>query len=65
MPARLRVTTVDASPFTMPKGDLLYGAQGMVTVPSTVAVIEHARHGLILFDTGINHHVADPDAAEA
>ncbi|MFC8986191.1 N-acyl homoserine lactonase family protein [Streptomyces sp. NPDC057115] len=65
MPARLRVTAVDAGPFTMPKGDLLYGAQGMVTVPSTVAVIEHARHGLILFDTGINHHVADPEAAEA
>ncbi|MEG3628744.1 N-acyl homoserine lactonase family protein [Streptomyces poriticola] len=65
MAATLRVTTVDAGPFTMPRSDLLYGAEGMVTVPSTVAVIEHARHGLILFDTGINHHVADPEAAEA
>ncbi|MET9356839.1 N-acyl homoserine lactonase family protein [Streptomyces sp. NPDC006617] len=65
MAARLRVTTVDAGPFTMPKGDLMHGATGTVTVPSTVAVIEHAAHGLILFDTGVNHHVADPEAAEA
>lgn len=65
MAARLRVTTVDAGPFTMPRGDLMYGAEGMITVPSTVAVIEHATHGLILFDTGVNHHVADPEAAEA
>jgi hypothetical protein len=43
----------------------MYGAEGMITVPSTVAVIEHATHGLILFDTGVNHHVADPEAAEA
>ncbi|MEQ8143740.1 N-acyl homoserine lactonase family protein [Streptomyces sp. OP7] len=65
MSARLRVTTVDAGPFTLPKADLLHGAQGTLTVPSTVAVVEHATHGLILFDTGVNHHVADPEAAEA
>ncbi|WP_327380877.1 N-acyl homoserine lactonase family protein [Streptomyces sp. NBC_01207] len=62
---RLRVTTLDAGPFTLPKSDLLYGASGTVTVPSTVAVIEHATHGPILFDTGVNHRVADPEAAEA
>ncbi|MFJ6754119.1 MULTISPECIES: N-acyl homoserine lactonase family protein [unclassified Streptomyces] len=65
MAGRLRVTMVNAGPFTMPKGDLLYGAGGMVTVPSTVAVMEHATHGVVLFDTGINHRVADPEAAEA
>src|SRR5690606_34609334 len=65
MPARLRLTTVDAGPFTMSKADLMYGAEGTVTVPSTVVVIEHPGHGLVLFDTGINHHVADPEAAEA
>lgn len=62
--AKLRVTAVDAGPFTMSKGDLMYGASGTVTIPSTVAVIEHADHGLILFDTGINHLVADPETAE-
>ncbi|MFJ9821083.1 N-acyl homoserine lactonase family protein [Streptomyces sp. NPDC101151] len=59
------MTVVDAGPFTMPKAALLHGAQGTITVPSTVAVIEHAVHGLILFDTGVNHRVADPEAAEA
>ena len=43
----------------------MYGASGTITVPSTVAIIEHSMHGLILFDTGINHRVADPDAADA
>ncbi|MFI8361520.1 N-acyl homoserine lactonase family protein [Streptomyces sp. NPDC085612] len=66
MTPRLRVTTVDAGPFTMPRGGLLHGGgDEPVTVPSTVAVIEHATHGLLLFDTGINHRVADPEAAEA
>ncbi|WP_164986182.1 N-acyl homoserine lactonase family protein [Streptomyces roseicoloratus] len=60
----LRVTAVDAGPFTMPKEGLLYGASGMITVPSTVAVIEHPGHGVILFDTGINHRVADPGTAD-
>ncbi|MEU0374993.1 N-acyl homoserine lactonase family protein [Streptomyces sp. NPDC006283] len=64
MTPRLRLTTVDAGPFTMSRGDLMHGATGTVTVPSTVAVVEHTTHGLILFDTGINHRVADPEAAE-
>ncbi|MCX4477135.1 hypothetical protein OOK44_11815 [Streptomyces cellulosae] len=34
-------------------------------MPSTVAVVEHATHGPIVFRTGVNHHVADPEAAEA
>lgn len=34
-------------------------------MPSTVAVVEHATHGPILFCTGVNHHVADPEATEA
>ncbi|MFF4264532.1 hypothetical protein ACFY7Y_03555 [Streptomyces virginiae] len=42
MTPRMRVTTVDAGRFTMPRSALLYGASGTVTVPSTVAVIEHA-----------------------
>ncbi|GHE36924.1 hypothetical protein GCM10018771_16640 [Streptomyces cellulosae] len=34
-------------------------------MPSTVAVVEDATHGPILFCSGVNHHVADPEAAEA
>ncbi|MGW2588480.1 N-acyl homoserine lactonase family protein [Streptomyces virginiae] len=49
----------------MPEEGLLHGASGVISVPSTVAVIEHAVHGLILFDTGINHRVADPKAADS
>ncbi|MEU0439781.1 N-acyl homoserine lactonase family protein [Streptomyces sp. NPDC006186] len=65
MSVRLRLTTVDAGPFIMPRADLMHGAEGTATVPSTVVVIEHATHGLILIDTGINHRVADPEEADA
>lgn len=65
MAPKLRLTTVNAGPFTMRKEGLMYGATGTITVPSTVAVIEHSTHGLILFDTGVNHQVADPESAEA
>jgi glyoxylase-like metal-dependent hydrolase (beta-lactamase superfamily II) len=64
MSAKLRLTTVDAGPFTMPKEGLMYGATGIITIPSTAAIIEHAKHGLILFDTGVNHRVADPETGE-
>ncbi|MEU7900017.1 hypothetical protein AB0B45_45195 [Nonomuraea sp. NPDC049152] len=64
MAPKLRLTTVNAGPFTMPKEALVYGATGTITVPSTVAVIEHSAHGLILFDTGVNHRVADPGSGE-
>ncbi|MET9341538.1 N-acyl homoserine lactonase family protein [Nonomuraea sp. NPDC003804] len=64
MAPKLRLTTVNAGTFTMPKEGLMYGASGTVTVPSTVVVVEHSTHGLVLFDTGVNHHVADPEAAE-
>jgi hypothetical protein len=43
----------------------MQAASGTVTVPSTVVVIEHSAHGLLLFDTGINYRVADPEQAEA
>ena len=43
----------------------MVGESGPRTVPSTVVVVEHARHGLILFDTGINHRVADQEGAIA
>src|SRR5713226_3654393 len=64
MAATVRMTAVDAGPLTLAKGILLSMAQGTITIPTAVWIIEHPRHGLILFDTGINYHVADPEAAE-
>ncbi|MBX6378735.1 MAG: N-acyl homoserine lactonase family protein [Clostridia bacterium] len=64
MPQGLRVTAVDCGPFTIDKGILMSLATGKVACPSTVWIIEHPRQGLILFDTGINYQVADPEAAE-
>ena len=63
MPPRIRLTVVDAGPLSVDRSDLMHGASGTLTVPSTVVVIEHAQHGLVLFDTGINHRVADPELA--
>ncbi len=65
MSPRIRLTVVDAGPLEVDRSDLMQGASGTVTVPSTVVVIEHSAHGLVLFDTGINFRVADPEQAEA
>ncbi len=63
MGSRLRLTVCDAGPLTLDRSDLMVGASGPLTVPSTVVVIEHDRHGLVLFDTGVNHRVADDAGA--
>jgi N-acyl homoserine lactone hydrolase len=59
----LRLTVVDAGPLTLDKGKLVSFAAGTISVPTTVGIIEHPKHGLILWDTGINHAVADPEEA--
>ncbi|MBE3561530.1 MAG: N-acyl homoserine lactonase family protein [Ktedonobacteraceae bacterium] len=64
MAATIRLTTVDAGPLTLAKGILLSMAQGTITIPTAVWIIEHPKHGPILFDTGVNYNVADPEAAE-
>ena len=64
MTARVRLTVCDAGPFTLDRSDLMVGARGPLTVPSTVVVIEHPSHGLVLFDTGVNHRVADGAGAD-
>ncbi|WP_078429400.1 N-acyl homoserine lactonase family protein [Alkalihalobacterium alkalinitrilicum] len=64
MPTGLRVTAVDCGPLNIDKGILMTGASGKIDVASSVYIIEHPRKGLILFDTGINYNVADPEAAE-
>lgn len=65
MATRLRLTALDAGTFHLDRADLMVGASGPLTVPSTVVVVEHGQHGVILFDTGVNHRVADPVLAEA
>jgi N-acyl homoserine lactone hydrolase len=59
MTPRVRLTVCDAGPFTLDRSDLMVGSTGPLTVPSTVVVIEHPSQGLVLFDTGVNHRVAD------
>jgi glyoxylase-like metal-dependent hydrolase (beta-lactamase superfamily II) len=64
MAPRVRLTAFDAGPFILDRGALMVGLSGPLTVPSTVAVVEHEQHGLVLVDTGVNYRVADPDLAE-
>jgi N-acyl homoserine lactone hydrolase len=62
----LRLTVVDAGPLRPDKNKLVaFAAAEAVVVPTTVGIIEHPRHGLILWDTGINDVVADPERGEA
>jgi N-acyl homoserine lactone hydrolase len=62
----LRLTVANAGPLNPDKNKLVaFASAGTVSVPTTVGIIEHPRHGLILWDTGINDAVADPDRGEA
>jgi N-acyl homoserine lactone hydrolase len=64
--AGLRLTVVDAGPLRPDKNKLVaFAPGGPVSVPTTVGIIEHPKHGLILWDTGINDIVADPERGEA
>lgn len=58
------MTVVDCGPLTLEKSKLVAFAEGLVTVPTTVAIFQHPEHGVILWDTGCNDAVADPDRAE-
>lgn len=60
----LRMTVVNAGPLNCNKSLLVAFATGIVEIPTTVGIIEHPEHGLILWDTGINDIVADPDRGE-
>lgn len=58
------MTVVDCGPLTLEKSKLVAFAEGMVTIPTTVAIFQHPQHGVILWDTGCNDAVADPDRAD-
>lgn len=60
----LRVTAVNCGSLTLDKGVLMTGSSGTITIPTSAYIIEHPKHGLMLFDTGINYRVADPEDAE-
>ncbi len=60
----LRVTAVNCGSMTLDKGILMTGTSGEITIPTAAYIIEHPRHGLMLFDTGLNYHGADPEEAE-
>ena len=60
---RIRLTAFDAGPFSLDRSNLMIWLSGPVTVPSTVVVIEHEQRGIVVFDTGVNHRVADPELA--
>ena len=47
--AGLRLTVVDAGPLSPDKNKLAAFASGTVSLPTTVGIIEHPKHGLIMW----------------
>ncbi|MFT3973774.1 MAG: N-acyl homoserine lactonase family protein [Amaricoccus sp.] len=58
---KLRMLTVDTGRCRVPKAHMYEMAEGMIDIPSPVNIIEHHKHGLILFDTGLNHAISDSE----
>ncbi|MBB3917597.1 N-acyl homoserine lactonase family protein [Rhizobium fabae] len=59
--SNLKMTALNVGPLDCDKNLLAAFAPGRVEVPTTAAVIVHPAHGIIVWDTGINDAVADPD----
>jgi hypothetical protein len=60
----LRLTVVDGGPCRLEKNKIVAFAPETVSIPTTIGIIEHPKHGLVLWDTGVNHVVADPEEGE-
>jgi N-acyl homoserine lactone hydrolase len=60
----LKMSAMNVGPLSCDKNLLVAFAPGHVEVPTTSAVFEHPQHGVVLWDTGINEAVADPDRAD-
>lgn len=58
------MSAFDCGPMVLDKAKLVAFAPGQISIPTTVAVFEHADKGVILWDTGINEAVADPSRRE-
>jgi len=57
----MRMSAMNVGPLTCDKGLLVAFASGETDIPTTAVVIEHPKHGVVLWDTGIYEAVADPD----
>lgn len=60
----LRMSAMNVGPLSCSENLLVAFAPGHVDVPTTSVVIEHPKHGIVLWDTGINDAVADPDRGD-
>lgn len=60
----MRMSAMNVGPLSCDKNLLVAFASGRVEIPTTAAVIEHPKHGIVLWDTGINEAIADPDRAD-
>ena len=54
----LKMSAMNVGPISCAKNLLVAFAPGNVDIPTTSVVIEHPKHGLVLWDTGINEAVA-------
>src|SRR5215469_13825649 len=61
----LKMSAMNVGPISCAKNLIVAFAPGNVDVPTTSVIIEHPKHGLVLWDTGINDAVADPERADA
>lgn len=59
---KIRMTAFDVAPLSLEKAKIATFQPGHVDLVTTVAVIEHECHGVLLWDTGINGAVLDPEA---
>lgn len=61
----LRFTAVDVAPLRVPEGFLHALAAGEIATPTAAFIIEHPKHGLIVYDTGMHPAISDPEASVA
>jgi N-acyl homoserine lactone hydrolase len=61
----LRMSAMNVGPLSVDANHLVAFAPGHLRVPTTAAVILHPTHGVVVWDTGINDAVSDPERREA
>ena len=62
--AGLKMSAMNVGPLTCAKNLIVALAPGTIDMPTTAAVIEHPKFGVVVWDTGINDAVADPGRAD-
>ena len=60
----LKMSAMNVGPLTCAKNLIVALAPGTIDMPTTAAVIEHPKFGVVVWDTGINDAVADPARAD-